>query len=352
MLVVIPAYQPDEKLKHVVEEMKRQTDYTIIIVDDGSSPECQPLFNELESYATVIHHECNKGKGRAMKTAFSYIYENYPHDEGLITVDADGQHLPADVIAVTKMWEEHRDSLVTGSRRFTGNVPFRSRAGNAITRAVFAAATGKKVYDTQTGLRAFSVSLIPTMVELKGERYEYEITQLLHCTRYKIPIIEVTIDTVYIKDNESSHFHAFRDSWRIYKIILMFISSSLLSFFLEWALANIINIYAIVQLNQLDPDMRVLVATGIPRVLSSIFNYYLNRKLVFESNDKTSFFRFTLVAIIIYVLHYGLTFMFDHLFGESLFWLSMICAQVIAYPITFVLQRKFVFKYRRKEIKE
>ncbi|MDD3400056.1 MAG: bifunctional glycosyltransferase family 2/GtrA family protein [Eubacteriales bacterium] len=352
MLVVIPAYQPDEKLKCVVEQINKQTEYPIIIVDDGSSAECQPLFAELENIATVLHHDVNKGKGRAMKTAFSYIYENYPHDEGIITVDADGQHLPADIISVCNMWLDNRDALVTGSRRFSGKVPFRSRAGNAITRSVFAAATGKKVYDTQTGLRAFSVSLIPTMIELKGERYEYEITQLLHCTRYKIPIIEVPIDTVYIKGNESSHFHAFRDSWRIYKIILMFISSSLLSFFLEWALANLINLFIIEQFTALSTTWRTLLATGVPRVLSCIFNYYLNRRLVFESNDRNSFWRFSVLAVLIYGLHYGLTLFFGYLFGPSLFWLSMICAQLIAYPITFVLQRKYVFKYKKKDIKE
>lgn len=350
MLVVIPAYQPDDKLKRVVEELSKQTDCTIIIVDDGSREDCQPLFKELESHATVLHHEVNKGKGRAMKTAFSYIYENYPHEDGLITVDADGQHLTADILAVYEKWKLHRDALVTGSRRFCGKVPFRSRAGNAITRSVFAIATGKKVYDTQTGLRAFAVSLIPTMVELKGERYEYEITQLLHCTRYKIPIIEVPIETVYIKDNESSHFHAFRDSWRIYKIIFMFISSSLLSFFMEWCLANLINLFALQLQTAFNDDMRVLIATGIPRVISSVFNYFLNRKLVFESDDRASFLRFSLVAILIYVLHYGLTLLFDYLFGQGLFWLSMICAQLIAYPITFLLQRRFVFKYRKKEL--
>ncbi|MDO4543301.1 MAG: bifunctional glycosyltransferase family 2/GtrA family protein [Clostridia bacterium] len=348
MLVVIPAYKPDEKLKRVVVELKEKTDYPIIIVDDGSSPSCQPLFDELEQYATVLHHEVNRGKGRAMKTAFSYIYENFPHDEGLVTVDADGQHLTPDIIAVAEMWKNNRDSLITGSRRFTGKVPFKSRAGNAITRTVFAIATGKKVYDTQTGLRAFSVSLIPTMVELKGERYEYEITQLLHCTRYKIPIIEVPIDTVYIKDNESSHFHAFRDSWRIYKIILMFISSSLLSFCLELILASIINIFAL-QIASLDPVMRVFISTGIPRVISSLFNYMFNRKLVFESNDRASILRFAIVAVFIYGLHYALTLLFDNLFGENFLWLCMICAQLISYPITFILQRTFVYKYRKKE---
>lgn len=63
------------------------------------------------------------------------------------------------------------------------------------------------VYDTQTGLRAFSVSRIPMMLEMQGERYEYEINVLLYATRRKIPIQEVEIATVYLDGNQTSHFN-------------------------------------------------------------------------------------------------------------------------------------------------
>lgn len=348
MLVVIPAYQPDEKLRKVVLDLKQKTDYPIIVVNDGSKEACLPLFNELEQWCTVLHHDVNKGKGRAMKTAFDYIYKNYPHDEGLVTVDADGQHLVNDIIAVCDQWKKTPNALVTGSRRFTGKVPFRSRAGNAITRGVFAVSTGTKVYDTQTGLRAFGVNMVPTMMELKGERYEFEITQLLHCTRYKIPIVEVPIETVYIQDNESSHFHAFKDSWRIYRIILGFVGSSIASFILDWGLTLIIN--ALILTAVPAEETRTLIATGVARILSNLFNYIINRKLVFESDDKTSFLRYVIVALAVYGLHYGLTLSFGYLLGDNLLWLNVILAQLIAYPVTFILQRKFVFKYKRKDL--
>ena len=234
MMIVIPAYQPDEKLTGVVDTLIEKTNFPIVIVDDGSREDCQPLFAALsqKDHVTVLHHEVNRGKGAALKTAFQYVYENCPEEEGVITVDADGQHLPDDVLRVADAFANHHDALVTGSRRFTGKVPFKSRAGNAITRFVFAISTGVKVYDTQTGLRAFSRENIPRMLSLKGDRYEYEISQLLFCCREMIPIVEVPIETVYIEDNASSHFRALRDGWRIYKMILMFVSSSLLSFLL------------------------------------------------------------------------------------------------------------------------
>ncbi len=234
MMIVIPAYQPDEKLTGVVDILIAKTNFPIVIVDDGSRADCRPLFDTLseKEQVTVLHHEVNRGKGAALKTAFQYVYDNFPEEEGVITVDADGQHLPADVLRVADAFRSHRNALVTGSRRFTGKVPFKSRAGNAITRFVFAISTGVKVYDTQTGLRAFSRDNIPRMLTLKGDRYEYEISQLLYCCREMIPIVEVPIETVYIEDNASSHFRALRDGWRIYKMILMFVSSSLLSFLL------------------------------------------------------------------------------------------------------------------------
>ena len=170
MIVVIPAYEPDEKLISVVDQLVNETDYSVIVVDDGSSEACRPIFDALENKAIVLHHDVNRGKGRAMKTAFAYVAENesFDREDGIITVDADGQHLLADIVAVSDKWEENKAALVLGGRRFTGNVPLRSRLGNGITRFVFAITTGIRVYDTQTGLRAFGVNAVDTMLSIAG----------------------------------------------------------------------------------------------------------------------------------------------------------------------------------------
>ncbi len=338
MMIVIPAYQPDEKLAGVVDALLNKTDFPIVIVDDGSRPDCQTLFAALEEKerVTVLHHEVNRGKGAAMKTAFQYIYDHCPQAEGVITVDADGQHLPDDVLRVAEAFRAHRDALVTGSRRFTGKVPFKSRAGNAITRFVFAVSTGVKVYDTQTGLRAFSRDNIPRMLSLKGDRYEYEISQLLFCCREMIPIVEVPIETVYIEDNASSHFRALRDGWRIYKMILMFVSSSILSFLFEYIL------FLLLSWLTKNWAVSLLFSTAVSRVLSAVFNYSLNKRLVFETDNKTSFLRYVVLAVFIFGIHYGLLYLFTVICGIPK-WLAYIIVQLIVYPMSFVLQRKFVF---------
>ena len=344
MMIVIPAYQPDEKLTGVVDALIERTNFPIVIVDDGSRDDCQPLFADLDrrEQVTVLHHEVNRGKGAAMKTAFQYIYDHCPDAEGVITVDADGQHLPDDVLRVAEAFRSHRDALVTGSRRFTGNVPFKSRAGNAITRFVFAISTGVKVYDTQTGLRAFSRDIIPRMLALKGDRYEYEISQLLYCCREMIPIVEVPIETVYIEDNASSHFRALRDGWRIYKMILMFVSSSFLSFLFEYVL------FLLLTWLTKSWSISLLFATAVSRILSSILNYSLNKRLVFESDNKTSFLRYVVLAVFIFGVHFGLLYLFTTICGIPK-WIAYIIVQLIVYPMSFVLQRKFVFVKDKKQ---
>ena len=334
MIVVIPAYEPDEKLLRVVAELKRDTDYAIVVVNDGSSEAAEPVFAALPEGVTWMSDAQNRGKGRALKTAYEYIAAHFPQSEGIVTVDADGQHLPADVVRVSEDWEAHPEALVLGSRRFTGTVPWRSRAGNAITRVVFRLSTGVSVYDTQTGLRAFAVSSIPMMLEMRGERYEYEINVLLYATRQHMPIREVTIETVYIADNASSHFHPMRDSWRIYKMILLFAASSLLAAAVDYVLVLSLSALFAKQAQGL------LWSVVLARVISSFLNYMLNRKLVFEDCSRRSVFRYYLVAAGIMAANYGLLSLIS---GVMPLALAKLLVELALYPLSFYLQRRFVF---------
>jgi glycosyltransferase involved in cell wall biosynthesis len=340
MVIVIPAYQPDEKLYHLVKSLKETMDYPIIVVNDGSDSDREALFDSLRPHTTLLDHEANRGKGAALKTAFAYIYERFPKSEGVITVDADGQHLPEDILKVAAAWQEAPDNLVLGSRRFTGNVPFKSRAGNAITRCVFALSTGVKVFDTQTGLRAFSVSRIPMMLALKGDRYEYEINMLLYATRHRIPILEVPIETVYIEDNRSSHFHAVRDAWRIYKMILLFVASSLLAWVIDYVLVLLLSAFT------KDLPQSLLISVVAARVVSSLINYFINAKLVFEHQDRGSIFRYYLLALLVLGVNYGLMELVTVFMSLAI---GKILVEAVLYPVSFYLQRKFVFPPREEE---
>ena len=334
MIVVIPAYQPDEKLYKLVVRLKAAADYPIVVVNDGSSPDRAELFDSLTPYAKVLTHPENRGKGAAIKTALVYIRDNYAADEGVVTVDADGQHLPEDILRVCQAWERSPESLVLGSRRFTGDVPFKSRAGNFITRLVFAVSTGVKVFDTQTGLRAFGVFRIPMMLSMKGDRYEYEINVLLYATRHRIPIEEVTIETVYIEDNKSSHFHPVRDAWRIYKMILLFVASSLIAMLIDYVL--VLAISAATK----DLPGSLLISVVAARIISSLANYFINCKLVFENRSKSSILRYYVLAIGILCVNYLLLELLTALMPIAI---GKLLVEAALYPLSFYLQRKFVF---------
>ncbi len=340
MVVIIPAYQPDEKLYKLVLELHEKTDYDLIIVNDGSDKSKRPLFDSLEPYARIFHHSANRGKGAALKTALSYVQDQYPADEGVVTIDADGQHLPDDIIRVCDAWEAAPEKLVLGSREFTGNVPFKSRAGNAITRFVFAISTGIKVFDTQTGLRAFGVFRIPMMLEMKGDRYEYEINVLLYATRHRIPIEEVTIETVYIEENRSSHFNAVYDAWRIYKMILFFVASSLVAMLLDYVL--------VLLLSSATKGMAqsLLISVVGARALSSLTNYFMNCKLVFEHRSRSSIFRYYMLVFGILVANYALMVVVTHIMPLAI---GKLLVELILYPVSFYIQRKFVFPPESEE---
>ena len=213
--VILPSYKPDDKMVSCVKSLKEAGFEDIIVVDDGGGEEYNRFFDEVRNIAgcTVLVHPQNRGKGAALKTAFSWYCENRD-GSGVITVDGDGQHRPEDIHACAKKLCEN-DCVVLGARDFSSDiVPARSAFGNKFSCAFFRLFVGIKLSDTQTGLRAIPSRYLCDMCKVKGDRYEYETNMLLYMHKNAIPFEEVTINTIYIDDNESSHFRPVRDSIR------------------------------------------------------------------------------------------------------------------------------------------
>ena len=221
--VVLPSLDPDEKLIAVVDGLLEHGFSDIILVNDGSKPENLHYFTDLAAAHPeihLLHHEVNKGKGAALKNAFNWFLQNRPKAAGVVTVDGDNQHHPEDTRACCeKMLETGK--IVLGCRDFTlDHVPPRSRFGNQMTSGIFKIFVGMTISDTQTGLRALPRAVVEELVDVYGDRFEYETNMLLAMKQNALPFEEVKIRTVYIEENASSHFHPIRDSWRIYKLIL------------------------------------------------------------------------------------------------------------------------------------
>ena len=221
--IIVPSLDPDEKLMQVVEGLLAEGFTDIVLVNDGSHDDHLAPFREAAEHpeVTVLNHEVNKGKGRAMKTAFAWCIQNRPDIDGVVTVDGDNQHRPADVRRCAEAMLAAPDKVWLGVRDFSlEQVPLRSRFGNTVTRNVVWLACGSRITDTQTGLRAIAARHLPLMCEIEGERYEYETQMLLDLRGTGVGVGEVVIDTVYIDENQTSHFNTLRDSWKIYRIIL------------------------------------------------------------------------------------------------------------------------------------
>lgn len=282
-IVVIPAYQPSEILLNLVKDVIA-VGYGVIVVDDGSSSDVQWIFEQLQTLpdVVVLRHPENMGKGAALKTAFRYIRELRAPTTYIVTMDADGQHLPDDMEQAVMTARLHPGSLVLGVRDFNNEIPFRSKLGNKMTRMAFRIISRTKVTDTQTGLRAFGFSLLDYMLQTEGSGYEYEMNMLLHSRRNHIPVVEIPIKTVYLdKDNSSSHFHPFRDSMKIFKTIIKFASSSLAGFALDYVLFMVLT--GITQ----GFTYSLLLSNVVARLGSGTFNYLLNRNFVFKEKENT-----------------------------------------------------------------
>ena len=289
--VVLPSLDPDEKLIRVVNGLLEYGFSHIILVNDGSKPENLHYFTDLARQhpeISLLHHEVNKGKGAALKNAFRYFLENRPDGLGVVTVDGDDQHHPEDTRACCEHMLE-TGHTVLGCRDFNQeDVPARSSFGNKTTSMIFKIFVGMTISDTQTGLRAIPRDVLEKLVDVSGDRFEYETNMLLAFKTLGIPFDEVKIRTVYIEENKSSHFRVIHDSWRIYKLILghfcRYTVSSLASAVVD---AGLYGLFTALFADTMS-GLALTAAAGIPaRIISSLMNFFVNQKLVFQTNAST-----------------------------------------------------------------
>lgn len=346
--VIIPSYNPDEKLEKVVFGLIKQGFGDIIVVNDGSDGQKTKYFSFISScpQCTLLEHKVNRGKGRALKTAFEYAIKNRAGITGVVTADGDNQHRPEDILAAAEKLNLNKNVLILGSRDFNSpNVPKKSRKGNKITSFVFRTGCGLKINDTQTGLRAIPFPLLPLFIKIKGERYEYETNMLLELKRYGIEFLEIPIETVYINENETSHFNPFLDSLRIYGLIIKFLLSSASSTLIDMLMFFLLTL----TLASAFGKWSVLAFTVISRAVSSAVNFYVNKNVVFglkKEYGKTILKYYTL-AIPQMLMSAGIVYMLSYISdtgGAFLTTLFKAIADTLLFIISFNIQREWVFK--------
>ena len=337
-VVIIPAYKPDWTLTEIAEKLWAYG-CRIIVVDDGSGEEYQPIFDNVKDICIVLCHKENRGKGAAIKTALSYIRREIWERETIGIMDCDGQHLPEDMRKLLHFAEAHRKALVLGVRTVGKEMPLQSRLGNRIARAVYRLVSGIKVSDTQTGLRAFDSELTEKMLSVEGERYEYEMNVLMACARAGIPIEEVPISTIYRdRKNSTSHFRKFRDTARIGREVLKFTLSSLSSFLLDYLL------FSLLVLLLPNTAIGILLANIAARIVSAFYNYSMNCRFVFRTGYRIEGAAgyFALAGIIL-----GLNNMFLELFTQVLHMPvhpAKLLTECMLFAVSWLIQKHIIFR--------
>ena len=357
--IVIPTLNPSGKILQLIRDIREMIGCPLIVVNDGSRQECSGIFEQLKKSGladlTVLEHAVNLGKGRALKTAFNYFLLNYPDGVGVVTCDGDGQHAPEDIRACAESLLRHPAVLTLGVRDFSAeNVPFKSRFGNKLTVAVFKS-YGLSISDTQTGLRGIPSDTMKMLMNVRGERFEYETEMLISCHDRHVGFVEVPINTVYIDDNAETHFNPIVDSAKIYAVIFRHLSKRLLKFGLSGIVsAGVdISIFYLLFHHAFAGAMhgRLFWSVLISRALSLCVNYSLNLNFVFRRGGESgsfwsarSFAKYLALCVVVMLISYSLTKMGNICFPDQEIVVIKILSDIIAFLVSFYVQQVVVFK--------
>jgi putative flippase GtrA len=341
-VTLIPAYKPGSAMIALVRELSASETVAILVVNDGSGREYDPIFEKAASIpkVTVLNNVVNLGKGAALHLGFNHAACRYPDCAGIVTADADGQHLLADILNVARNLEKNSRTLIMGCRNFDdGDVPLRSRFGNVITRHVLRFFLGYSLRDTQTGLRGVPMDLIPNILRIKSRGYEFELEMLILCKKINYKILEVDIQTVYLENNKSSHFNPIFDSMRIYFTLLRFSMVALISAVIDYLIFVVSYLFgASVPLSQINA-----------RAVSMLFNYAAVKKTVFNSNlsHREVFPKYLALVVISGLFSYGMIIMLMTRLSFNVILAKMV-AESLVFFANFSIQRDLIYNAKEK----
>ena len=334
-LILIPAYQPSDSL-YVLAEQLVSSGLRLLIVDDGSGPEFESIFEQCKALgATVIVHAANCGKGAALKTGIGYIIDHFPDCIGVVTADADGQHHEQDIKAMVAEMSKDPGSLIVGARAFGVGVPFRSKFGNHATKTLFRALTGHPLNDTQTGLRAIPACLLQPLLQVNYDRYEFELEMLLLAHQAEVPVREHPIRTIYANNNSGSHFKPFMDSMRVYFVLFRFTAISMITAVVD----NCVFLLCYRTTSQ------ILISQALARAVALAINYVLVYKAVFffKGKHSRSFPNYFALVVVLGIVSFSLIKVFVALFHIHPVYAKII-AETLLFIVNFIIQRDFVFR--------
>jgi glycosyltransferase involved in cell wall biosynthesis len=194
ILALIPAYNEAGHIASVVAGARQHL--PVLVVDDGSRDATAALAQS--AGATVVSQRPNAGKGAALKLGFRWAIEHAY--AAVVTLDADGQHDPAEIPAFLHSFQANACDLIIGERDFS-KIPIVRRISNTIGRVTFSWALGRPVRDNQSGYRLISRSLMEAMLASHEQGFQFEVEMILVCVRQKFRLCGVPIRTIYADEH-------------------------------------------------------------------------------------------------------------------------------------------------------
>lgn len=211
ILAVIPAYNEGQNVAAVVRQV--QANLPVLVVDDGSDDDTPAA--ALAAGAEVLEQKPNQGKGAALMAGFAQALER--GCEAVITLDADGQHDPAEIPLFLEAWAESRPDLIIGKRDFSRMPPVR-RASNTLGTWLFSWAAGQPVPDNQSGYRLISRRMMETLCGDMERGFEFEVEMIVRCIQEGYRLAWVPIRTIYA--GEHSHIHPLKHVYKFIQVSL------------------------------------------------------------------------------------------------------------------------------------
>ena len=207
---VIPALNAERSIATVVAATRRHVE-AVIVVDDGSSDATGEVARAVG--ATVLRHDVNRGKGAALKTGFGWALDHHFH--AVITLDADGQHLPDEVPKFIHEFQSSRADLIIGGRAhlFEDMVPIR-RLANRLSAWCIAKSAGAPIADSQSGFRLYSARLLRA-VDLRTDGFDMESEIIVRAGRRGFRIVTIPIELGFVNGIATSHYKPLKDTLRI-----------------------------------------------------------------------------------------------------------------------------------------
>ncbi len=220
IVILIPAYNEEKYINNVINQCI-QYNMDIIIVDDGSSDNTLSIINSIPKPKNckiiLIKHPKNLGKGKSLKTGFSYIVKN--NYDGTITLDADGQHDVKEISKFLKKIKKENPDLIVGNRLGdTKNMPFIRLFTNVFTSWIISLISGKRIRDVQSGYRYISSDILKN-INIETGNFDTEPEILIKAGWLDYKITNIPIKTIYHKDFVS-HVNPIKDTIKFFKLVL------------------------------------------------------------------------------------------------------------------------------------